>query len=164
MKPTLFAVVVFVVTLGAMADDTIPKGAKSKAIKLSLQTFAGTWEIVAVQPPVSTQGAKYLVFRNDMTYAALDADNNELWAGTFDLDPTATPKVWDHRSNESQKTGGDALGIYELDGDTLKVCCVVGTWRAKRWAGKPRPAKFSLPEADVVLELRRVKAGEQSAR
>jgi uncharacterized protein (TIGR03067 family) len=42
-----------------------------------------------------------------------------LWAGTFDLDPTATPKVWDHRSNEVAKKGGDALGIYELDGDNL---------------------------------------------
>jgi len=65
--------------------------------------------------------ARKLVFRKNLTYAALDKDGTELWAGTFDLDPTATPKVWDHRSNEVAKKGGDALGIYELDGDNLRL-------------------------------------------
>ena len=90
-----------------------------------------------------------------MTYAALDKDGKELWAGTFDLDPTASPKVWDHRSHESQKKGGDALGIYELDGDNLKVACVVGTWAGKEWRGKRRPTQLKLPDAEVVIELRR---------
>lgn len=157
MKLTLPAIVMFALSLGAMADDPPPKNAKAKAIEQSLETFSGTWEIVAVQPLGSTKEAKRLVFRQDRTYAALDADGKELWAGTFDLDPTATPKIWDHRSNESQKKGGDALGIYELDGDKLKVCCVVGAWKEKLWTGKPRPTEFKLPAADVVLELRRVR-------
>ena len=75
----------------------------------------------------------------------------------YRLDPTATPKAWDHRSNEVAKKGGDALGIYELNGDTLKVYCVTGTWNGKQWTGKPRPTEFRLPVADVVLELRRIK-------
>ena len=91
-----------------------------------------------------------------MTYAALDKDGKELWAGTFDLDPMASPKVWDHRSHESRKRGGDALGIFELDGDNLTVACVVGTWVDKEWRGRSRPTRFKLPDADVVLELRRV--------
>jgi uncharacterized protein (TIGR03067 family) len=104
-----------------------------------------------------TKKARKLVFRKDCTYSALDNDDKELWAGTFDLDPTATPRNWDHRSNESKKKGGDALGIYELDGDKLKVVCVVGTWRDNQWTGKPRPTEFKRSSADVVLELRRVK-------
>ena len=160
MNSILSALVVFAFSLEAMAADPKPEDAKSKAIEQSLETFAGTWEIVAVQPPGSTKHARQLVFRKDRTYAALDADGKELWAGTFDLDPTVTPKVWDHRSNESQEKGGDALGIYELDGDKLKVCCIVGTWKAKQWTGKPRPTAFALPAADVVLELRRVETGE----
>jgi uncharacterized protein (TIGR03067 family) len=99
-----------------------------------------------------------MAFRKDGTYAANDKDGKELWAGTFDLDPTATPKIWDHRSNESRKKGGDTLGIYELDGDKLKLACVVGTWKDKRWAGKPRPTEFKLEATDVVLELKRVKS------
>lgn len=164
MNSTRCAVVVFALSLslapGVMADDPNPKDAKSKAIELSLETLAGTWEIIAVQPPGSVKEAEQLVFRTDRSYAALDAVSSELWAGTFDIDPTKMPKVLDHRSNESQKTGGDALGIYELDGDKLKFCCVVGTWQEKRWTGKPRPTEFQLPAADVVLELRRVKTGK----
>jgi hypothetical protein len=80
-----------------------------------------------------------------------------LAAGTFVLDPTTT-KIWDHRSNESRKKGGDTLGIYELDGDKLKVGCVNGIWKDKQWPGNPRPTESKLRAADVVLELRRVKA------
>ncbi len=75
----------------------------------------------------------------------------------LEMDFTCT-KIFDHRSNDSQRKGGDALGIYELDGDKLRFCCVVGTWKNKQWTGKPRPTQFKLPDADAVLELRRVKA------
>ncbi|OYP33045.1 TIGR03067 domain-containing protein [Rhodopirellula sp. MGV] len=160
MKSLMFALVVLAVSPRAMADESPTKNAKSKDIEQSLEHFAGSWEIVDVQPLGSTKNAKRLVFRRDRTYAALDANAQELWAGTFDLDPTTEPKIWDHRSNESKATGGDALGIYKLEGDKLKVCCVVGVWKDKEWTGKPRPKEFKLPEADVVLELRRVKTGE----
>jgi hypothetical protein len=60
--------------------------------------------------------------------------------------------------NEVAKKGGDALGIYELDGDNLKVACVGGTWTEKKWRGRPRPTQFRLPDAEIVIELRRVKA------
>lgn len=156
MKPTISALIVLTFGITAMADDTIPNDAKLTATKKSLEAFAGTWEIITVQPKGSTKNAKQLIFRKDRTYAALDANGKQLWAGTFDIDPTVSPSVWDHRSIESHKTGRDALGIYELDGDTMKACCVVGVWKEKEWIGKPRPTEFKLPVADVVLELRRV--------
>jgi uncharacterized protein (TIGR03067 family) len=130
---------------------------KKEAINKALESFTGTWEIVSAKPAEVTKEARKLAFRKDMTYAALDKDGKELWAGTFNLDPTALPKVWDHRSHEAQKKGGHALGIYELDGDNLKVACVVGAWAEKEWKGKPRPTQFRLPDAEVVIELRRVK-------
>ncbi|TWU06021.1 TIGR03067 domain-containing protein [Stieleria varia] len=160
MKSTLSTLVVLAFGVGAMADDSMPKDAKSIAIAQSVETLAGTWDIVAVQPAGSTKEAKQLVFRKDHSYTALDASSNELWSGTYDLDPTKTPKVFDHRSYESLKTGGDALGVYELDGDKLRFCCVVGTWQEKQWTGKPRPTEFKLPAADVVLELRRAQTGK----
>lgn len=153
MKPILSALAMLALSFAVMANESNPAPVQETAI----EQFSGTWEIVAVQPPGSTKEARRLVFRKDRTYAALNAEGQELWAGTFDLDPTVTPRVWDHRSYESQKKGGDALGIYELDGDKLKVCCVVGVWKDGQWTGKPRPSEFKLPAADVVLELRRVK-------
>ena len=122
-----------------------------------LQKFVGTWELVTVQPPKAAKNAKRLVFRKDGTYAALDNEGKELWAGTFELDSKANPKIWDHRSNESKKNGGDALGIYELNGDALNVCVVAGRWKDKKWIGKPRPREMKLDQADVVIQMRRVK-------
>jgi len=156
MNPILCALALLAISSTVIADEPNPAPVNETAIK----QFSGTWEIVGVQPPGSTKEARRLVFRKDGTYAALDADGKELWAGTFDLDPTATPKIWDHRSNESQKKGGDALGIYELDGDKLTACCVVGAWKEKHWTGKPRPTEFKRPAADVVLKLRRVKTSQ----
>ncbi len=157
MKKTVLGVVWLVaVGFGAAADEPRTEEVQKKAVDKALETFAGTWEIVAAKPEGIMKEARKLVFRRDLTYAALDKDGKELWAGTFDLDPTATPKIWDHRSNEVAKKGGDVLGIYELSGDTLKLCCVAGTWNDKQWTGKPRPTEFKLPVADVMLELRRV--------
>src|SRR5262245_22364159 len=98
--------------------------------------------------------ARRLVFRKDWTYSALDEDGKELWAGTFDLDTTAPPKVWDHRSHKSKK--GDMLGIYELDVDTLKVCVVGRAGEDEKWMGKQRPKEFRLDGADALIEMRRV--------
>ena len=124
-------------------------------VRQALREFAGTWKIISSEPTGATKDATQLVFHKDLTYAALDNNGKKLWSGTFDLDSTAKPKRWDHRSHAALKEGGDALGIYELDGDRLKVSCVVGAWKDKVWTGKPRPAVFKLPEADVVLKLQR---------
>ena len=145
--------------LVASADE--PKAdVENAAAAKAREAFAATWEVAAVTPAGATKDARRLVFHKDGTYAAQDKDGKELWAGTFEIDPTAAPKVWDHRSHDAKKTGTDVLGIYELDGDTLKVACVVGTWKDKTWAGKPRPKSLDPKAADVVIELRRVGTGK----
>lgn len=156
MRLSLAVSLAFVFGLAALADEPKADEVKKQAIDKALESFSGTWDVTSAKPEGVMKDARKLVFRKDGTYAALDSDGKELWAGTFDLDPTATPKVWDHRTHEQRKKGGDVLGIYELDGDTLMVACVVGTWAEKEWKGKPRPTQFKLPDAEVVLELRRV--------
>ncbi|MCW8132127.1 MAG: TIGR03067 domain-containing protein [Planctomycetota bacterium] len=160
MKTTGRLLVAWVIGCLAVSAARGEEDSKAEAQRKALEAFAGTWEIVAVQPEGSAKEARRLVFRKDGTYAALDGEGKELWAGTFNLDPAAAPKIWDHRSNEAAQKGGDALGIYELSGDDLKVCCVVGAWKDGKWSGKPRPTEIALSKADVVLELRRVKPGK----
>src|SRR5439155_4639702 len=47
-------------------------------------------------------------------------------------------------------------GIYELNGDTLKVCSVAGTWKEKQWTGKRRPTAGWVPfEPDRDAERKR---------
>jgi uncharacterized protein (TIGR03067 family) len=134
-----------------------PGEQKKEAVANALESFSGAWEIASVTPEGATKDARRLVFRTDGTYAAVDRDGKELWAGTFEVDPTESPKVWDHRSHDAKKEGKDVLGIYELDGDRLKVACVVGQWKGGEWAGKARPKGFDPKAADVVLELKRAK-------
>ena len=156
MRRFLLGVLWLAVASGAAADEARVE-ANQAAVAKALESFTGTWEIAAVQPDGATKDARRLVFHRDGTYAAQDKEGKELWAGTFEIDPTATPKVWDHRSHDARKEGRDVLGIYELDGDRLRVACVVGRWQGKEWAGKPRPRGFDPKHADVVIELTRAK-------
>jgi uncharacterized protein (TIGR03067 family) len=145
------------ITLVTAADEPRAE-VKKAAVSNALETFAGIWEIVTIKPDGATKDARRLVFNKDGTYAAQDKDANELWAGTFEIDPALSPKVWDHRSHDAKKKGTDVLGVYELEADTLKVACVVGEWKGKEWTGKPRPKAIDPKEADVVIELKRVKS------
>ena len=52
-------------------------------------------------------------------------------AGTFKLDAAKTPKQMDTISTENEVM----LGIYELEGDSYKVCFAP--------VGKPRPSEFA---------------------
>jgi uncharacterized protein (TIGR03067 family) len=130
---------------------------KKAAVAEAMKAFAGAWDFVAVKPEGATKNARRLVFKKDGSYAAQDNDGKELWAGTFEIDPTTSPKVWDHRSHDAKKEGKDALGIYELGSDKLRVACVVGRWQGRKWIGKPRPTATKLETADVVIELKRVR-------
>ncbi|MFO0799656.1 MAG: TIGR03067 domain-containing protein [Gemmataceae bacterium] len=156
MSRFMLGVVCVAVATTVVADE--PKAdAKKAAVEKALEAFSGTWEVVTVTPDGATKDARRLAFKTDGTYVALDKDGKELWAGTFEIDPTATPKVWDHRSHDAKKTGTDVLGSYALDGDKLRVACVVGQWKGKEWIGKPRPAAIDPKTADVTIELKRVK-------
>jgi len=157
MRTLLCAVWMIAATL-ATAGETPRTFDLSAPETLKAQAeFAGTWSIVAVKPEGAAKDAKQLVFRKDWTYAALDKDGKELWAGTYELDPKTQPPTWDHRSDDAKKKGGDALGIYELKGDTLKVSVVVGIWSNKTWSGKSRPTSVDSTETDAALELSRAK-------
>ena len=156
MNRLLIAAALLGLTASAPAEG--PRGdARQQATAKALEEFAGSWEIASTTPEGATKGARKLVFKKDGTYAAVDWDGKELWAGTFEIDVTATPKVWDHRSHDAKKEGKDVLGIFELEGDALKVACVVGQWKGKVWVGKARPKGFDPKQADVVIELKRAR-------
>ena len=54
---------------------------------------------------------------------------------TFRLDPTAKPKTIDFKVISGFGKGKTDLAIYELDGDTLKICYAMGE-------GAKRPTEF----------------------
>jgi uncharacterized protein (TIGR03067 family) len=73
---------------------------------------------------VTFAGDKYTVKKGDEV----------IQVGTQKLDPSRSPKAIDVKVTEGLKKGAVMLGIYEIDGDTLRVCFDE--------AGKKRPTEF----------------------
>ena len=62
--------------------------------------------------------------------------------GLFKLDPSAKPKSLDMIGTDGPNKGNKLLAIYELDGDTLKVCYDL--------TGKSRPKEFKTTEGSQL--------------
>jgi uncharacterized protein (TIGR03067 family) len=155
---TLSCLACFLLIRASVAPAVAPPTAdeaKKKMVQEELEKFAGMWEILTTG---KTGPARFVVLRKDGRYSTYDKDGKELRMGTFELDPTAKPKVFDHRSLALKEAGGDALGIYHLDGDRLKLCVAKqGQWKDGKWDGPPRPSELKDSDGCAVIELKRVK-------
>jgi uncharacterized protein (TIGR03067 family) len=115
---------------GARADDKAD-------VEKDLKKFQGTWTFESVevggkeQPAadfkgmtVTFEGNKFIVKKGDEV----------IQVGTEKLDPSRSPKTVDVTVTEGLSKGAIMLGIYEISGDTLKVCFDP--------EGKKRPNEF----------------------
>ena len=118
---------------GGRADD-------KPDVEKELKKFQGTWtfessEMGGQKMPadelktavLTFEGAKHTVKNGDKV----------IQTGTQTIDPAKSPKTIDVTITEGPSKGTVMLGIYELDGDTLKVCFDFG--------GKTRPTEFKSP-------------------
>src|SRR5215471_17812360 len=71
----------------------------------------------------------------------LTAENTD--KGTYTIDPSAKPKTLDITGTEGPNVGKTIPAIYELDGDTLRVCYGLG--------GAPRPTEFKSPTGTKIF-------------
>jgi uncharacterized protein (TIGR03067 family) len=124
---------------GALADD------KAEVAK-ELKKFQGTWTFESVETggkeipaaefkgiTVTLDGDKYSVKKGDEVVEA----------GTQKLDPSRSPKTLDVMVTEGSNKGAVILGIYEISGDTLKVCFDP--------EGKKRPTQFKTESGSQTL-------------
>lgn len=116
------------------------RDAKDEAIRKDLKALTGTWGTLTFvndgkkigKDEAKTHTATYSA---DRKYQAYQGDKL-VFEGTLKIDPTKKPKTID--VTERSKVEGKPkvfLGIYELDGDKLKVCFAP--------PGKERPTEFS---------------------
>jgi uncharacterized protein (TIGR03067 family) len=116
--------------LDVAADDK-----KDAAVKEELKKFEGTWVLVSGAEDgneiADPEKAAKLVFKGDKV--AVYSGDKKLAEGTLSLDPSAKPKAMDMAF--STEKGGKTVAIYELDGDTLKVC--------SNLKGEGRPGEFA---------------------
>jgi uncharacterized protein (TIGR03067 family) len=117
-------------------------------VKKEIERFQGTWVFESVNvegeaaPAESLKGAK-LVIKGDKFTAH---EGKEELHGTFKVDPSKKPKTLDVTFSDGPDKGKTMQGIYELTGDTYKVC--IGM------PGKERPKEFvSKKGSGHVLEV-----------
>jgi len=131
MKQLFAVLVVAGVALALGADD------KKDDAKAELKKFQGTWQVVSAErdgEKVSADDAKKMkaVVKDD-TVTVYNGDKM-VAEMTFTVDPTRKPRTMDLEVTRGDDKGKKSLAIYEMDGDTLKVCVC---------DGKERPRDFS---------------------
>lgn len=122
--------------------------------KKELEKLKGTWKFVSIE----VDGMKLPDDATADTQLVLDGDKFTLIEsgtaskGTFTVDVTKKPKTIDAVFIEGPEKGKKCLGIYELEGDTYKVCIGMP-------GVKDRPKEFATKkDSGHVLEvLMRVK-------
>jgi uncharacterized protein (TIGR03067 family) len=127
-----------IMMIGMLVATDVPAG--------DMQRIQGTWALVSSEsdgvsrPPDSIKGGKVLmIFEGDQLIAKLEGRSTVL--GTFALDPTKMPKAYDR----TYPDGSPRRGIYELEGETLKICIAT--------VGKERPTAFATKPGDGVSLL-----------
>jgi uncharacterized protein (TIGR03067 family) len=112
-----------------------------------LDGMQGTWNLVSAMQdgkalPEDKVKQTTIVIEGDAFRFPGLAEDATARAGTFKLDPTKQPKEMDSTSTEKEVM----LGIYELGGDSYKVCFAP--------VGKPRPTDFgSTPGSGQILQV-----------
>jgi uncharacterized protein (TIGR03067 family) len=125
----LFCVVGFAAS-GAMADEKAD-------VEKELKKFEGTWTVESVvaggmEIPIDNFKGMTVIFEGDK-YTVKIGDE-VIQKATQKLDPSKSPKTMDGTVSEGPHKGTVILGIYEISGDTLKICFDP--------EGKKRPTEF----------------------
>jgi uncharacterized protein (TIGR03067 family) len=105
------------------------------------QTIQGTWIIVSAEtdgkPFNEIKGEKLILMKDGKAVTTTKTKEEK---ATYKINPTKKPKTIDFTSEKEPKP---ALGIYELAGDSLKLCLTK--------PGGERPTDFSSKGTDHLL-------------
>jgi uncharacterized protein (TIGR03067 family) len=112
-----------------------------------LKKLQGTWLITALEVDGNKMGAgmfgesKIIVKGDRFTTISMGAT----YEGKVTVDEKKKPKAFELKFTVGPEKGNISFGIYELDGDTWKICLTV--------TGKTRPKRFATsPGSGLALE------------
>jgi uncharacterized protein (TIGR03067 family) len=114
---------------------------RDEIVKKDMGLLQGEWSMVAGERDGQELPDKVLktgkrIARGDLT--TISINDTTMMKGTFVIDPTQSPKTIDYVLTEGHNKGKSQLGIYELNGDTLKFCVAA--------VGLKRPTAFEAKE------------------
>ena len=113
----------------------------SDAVKKELTQLEGEWVMVSGERDGQALPEEYV---KTATRVAKDGVSTVTIGGMvvmkskYTIDPAKKPKAIDFEATEGEAKGNKLVGIYELDGDTLKFCLAP--------ADKDRPTEFTAKE------------------
>jgi uncharacterized protein (TIGR03067 family) len=115
---------------GTLGDDKAD-------LEKEVRKFQGTWTFESCEAggkalPAGELKGLILTFEGDKH--TVKKGDDVIQAGTQKLDPSKSPKTIDVTMTEGVNKGAVMLGIYEINGETLKVCFDA--------EGKKRPTQF----------------------
>jgi len=117
-----------------------------------LKKLQGTWKFVS-QEMDGKPSPKEELAKQTITFAddkwTVRQDGKVVRAGTHKFDPAKTPAQVDALVTEGEDKDSTMLGVFELKGDTLKVC-----FDPK---GKQRPTDFSSKAGRMIAVVERKK-------
>ena len=120
---------------------------KARRQTADAELLQGTWRVAALQMdgqemPAGMLAAARIVLEGDR-FQSLGM--GATYEGTLTLDPVANPKAFDLIFTAGPEKGNRSLGIYELAGDSWKICLTT--------RGGARPLTFSAePGTGYALE------------
>ena len=124
---------------GILADDKAD-------LEKELKKFQGAWTIESSETggqKIPADQLKEFIVTFEGDKHTLKMGDKVFQVGTQKIDPSKSPRTIDVTMTEGPEKGAVMLGIYEFDGDTLKVC-----FDPK---GKMRPTEFKSPEGSEIF-------------
>jgi uncharacterized protein (TIGR03067 family) len=120
-----------------------------------LDKLQGNWNITSLEiegQQMPSTGSRIIISGERFTTVAMGAE----YSGTIEIDASKKPKRFDLLFTEGPESGNRSLGIYELAGDTWRICLGL--------TGKTRPREFATaPGSGHALEtLQRGPAEEEA--
>jgi uncharacterized protein (TIGR03067 family) len=115
----------WVVTIGLLAASSPLLGGGKDTGEDALKKVQGTWKFLSHEmngQPTPREEVEKLKISFSGDKFSVTEDGKVLQAGTNKLDPTKKPAHIDATVTDGQGKGVTMLGVYELKGDTLRVC------------------------------------------
>jgi uncharacterized protein (TIGR03067 family) len=113
-----------------------------------IDKLQGVWNIVSLEmegqvvPTGALAGARISLRGNRFTTSGMGAE----YEGAASFDESKSPREFDLKFETGPEKGNTSLGIYELDGNTWRICLST--------RGATRPAKFAAePGTGFALEV-----------
>ena len=139
MRKYGLAVLAIVSLFAALRSLAADDENKKEAVAKELQAFQGTWRLDSkgeAGKKFSEEEIKDVIGTVDGSgKVSVRRGDKILGEGTIKLDPTKKPKAIDITFTAGERKGQMVLGIYEIEGDTFRVCVAR--------PGDERPAEFS---------------------